>query len=111
MLTLFVSDTYDSIETHKLSPLEHDNSKTNEQNAQNLMLEFDSIIKESPTGLCFGFERPTALDAHLVVFIARMLDVGRDDLLPSSLTQYASKLMEGEEWKAVMQGRTTTPVH
>jgi hypothetical protein len=73
------------------------------------MLQFDTIIKESPTELCFGLEEPTALDAHLVVFIARMQDIGRDDLLPPGLSQYASRLMEGQEWKAVMQGRRTIP--
>ena len=71
------------------------------------MRDFDENINGHSTGLCFGFKRPTALDAHLVVFIARMLDIGRTDIMPSGLRQYASVLMAGDEWKDVMKGRST----
>ena len=55
----------------------------------------------------FGLSHPTALDVHLAVFIARMLDVGRDDIIPEKLRQYGARIAETKEWKDVMQGRKT----
>ncbi len=98
---------YSSISTNKLEPLQRQNAAVNEQKAVDLMKEFNENIKAYPTGLCFGFEKPTALDGHLVVFIARMLDIGRIDVIPTDLKQYATRLMAGDEWKGVMQGRST----
>lgn len=48
-----------------------------------------------------------ALDAHLVVFIARMRDVDSFELIPQRLAQYADTAMESAEWKQVMGGRRT----
>ena len=57
----------------------------------------------------FGSDRPSALDAHLVVFIARMQDVGKDDLIPDALQAYARTAFAMAEFKAVMGGRRTLP--
>lgn len=57
----------------------------------------------------FGLEQASALDAHLVPFIARMRDVGRYEIVPSSLQKYAEEAQKTEEWKTVMQGRSTVP--
>jgi hypothetical protein len=81
--------------------------KANEHKAIALMKEFDENIRNHSTGSCFGFNKPTALDAHLLVFIARMMDKGRNDIIPAGLKQYAAELMESNEWKGVMQGRST----
>lgn len=55
----------------------------------------------------FGLESPTALDAHLVVFIERMREVGRGELIPAGLQAYADKAKAGKAWEGVMQGRRT----
>jgi hypothetical protein len=55
----------------------------------------------------FGLPQPSALDAHLIVFIARMKDAGRKDIIPERLVKYADAAMEQKEWKDVMQGRGT----
>ena len=55
----------------------------------------------------FGLGHPTALDAHLVVFIARLKDVGRHDIVPEKLMAYAERAWASESYKAVMQGRKT----
>jgi glutathione S-transferase len=55
----------------------------------------------------FGTAEPTALDAHVVPFIARLLDVGRDGMLQDRVRAYAERAFEGEPWKDVMQGRRT----
>lgn len=71
------------------------------------MRELDTNIRESSTGFCLGIQKPSALDAHLVVFVARMLDVGREYIIPTDLKAYANRLMKGPEWKGIMQGRST----
>ena len=55
----------------------------------------------------FGAAVPTALDAHLVTFIARLKDIGRTDLVPDALVRYADLAMETPEWRGVMNGRKT----
>lgn len=55
----------------------------------------------------FGLKDPTALDAHAVIFIARLKDVGRHDIVPARLLAYAERAWETEEYKALMQGRKT----
>jgi hypothetical protein len=58
----------------------------------------------------FNLQQPTALDAHLVVFIQRMCDVGREALIPESLRSYAEKATQTPEWTKVMEGRKSTMV-
>ena len=87
--------------------LEEDTVKTNEEKARVLMKEFEDILNDSQSGWCYGLPQPSALDAHLIVFIARMFDVKRAELIPERLKEYADKAMAGAEWQAVMQGRNT----
>ncbi|KAL2783001.1 hypothetical protein BJX66DRAFT_319328 [Aspergillus keveii] len=81
--------------------------------ARALMERFEGLItgplargEETPSWL-FALPHLTVLDYHLAVFIARMLDVGRDDIIPDKLRKYAALVWETAEWKAVMQGRKT----
>ena len=87
----------------------------NEQE-RSLLFAFDSLLQSpSPSKAqngatgpwLFGLTHPTALDAHLVVFIGRMRDVGREGLIPERLGAYADRAMAGPEWGDVMQGRRT----
>jgi hypothetical protein len=55
----------------------------------------------------WGYQRPTALDADLLVLLARLQDVGRDGIIPQELKEYAEKAYQTPEWIEVMQGRTT----
>ena len=81
----------------------------NIKRAKALTQDLEKVVKDSPTDWCFGLDQPSALDAHLVVFIARMQDVDRADLIPETLRQYAAKAMKTDEWQSVMQGRSTRP--
>lgn len=76
------------------------------------MAEIESIrlahASERNFSYIFGTNGPTALDAHLVVFIKRMRDVDRADLIPEGMGAWADVLMEAEEWKGVMGGREGT---
>ena len=57
----------------------------------------------------FGTAHPTAFDAHLVVYVARMRDVGRGELIPGRVMEYLDRATEGVEWKEMMDGRRTVP--
>lgn len=58
----------------------------------------------------FGTEDPTALDAHLVIFLTRLQDVGRHEFIPAELQVYADMAMETPAFNAVFldvpSGRT-----
>ncbi|KAF2102972.1 hypothetical protein NA57DRAFT_63700 [Rhizodiscina lignyota] len=56
-----------------------------------------------------GLPQPSALDAHLVTFIARLEDAGRTNLVPPRLSTYCADARETEEWRRIMQGRKTAP--
>lgn len=72
------------------------------------LLRDPKAIAETSGGLwLFGFRNPSALDAHLITFLARLRDIGLRDIIPVSLDRYASEAMETVQWKGVMQGRTT----
>lgn len=79
------------------------------ERARLLMKEFEFLLpgENSGSNWLFGLPQPSALDAHLVVFIARMMDVGKKDVIPEALAKYAEVAMEKSEWKDVMQGRRT----
>ena len=56
----------------------------------------------------FGTEiGATALDAHTLAFVARLLDARREDLVPRSVRVWAGRLMTGEAWQEVTGGRGT----
>jgi hypothetical protein len=92
----------------------------NVEKARSLMKEFESHLSPESANVAiangtsnvangpwlFGLDQPTALDAHLVVFIARMRDIGRgDELIPGGLGRYADLAMQRAEWDKTMQGR------
>ena len=79
-----------------------------EERAKNLLLKIEALAPESPSQWLFG-QKPCALDAHLIPFIARMREVERENLIPQGLGQYADWAMRGKEWTELMNGRTTMP--
>lgn len=73
-----------------------------EKLATDLLSSLNELAPDVPGQWLFG-EKPTALDAHLLVFMARMRDVGRQNLIPERLEKYASWAMESREWKEIME--------
>lgn len=57
----------------------------------------------------FGTAHPTAFDAHLVVYVARMRDVGRGELIPGRVMEYLERAMDGAEWREMTKGGKTVP--
>ena len=81
-------------------------TEKNVKKASELMASLERLVEKS-NGWLFG-QKPTALDAHLVVFIARMTDVGRESLIPDKLRQWAQWAMQGPEWTKIREGRQST---
>lgn len=76
------------------------------ERARVLLLEFSASLPQGSQWL-FGLQSPSALDAHLIPFLVRLKDVGRQELVPSNLMEYVERCEGMEEWKDMMQGRST----
>lgn len=79
---------------------------SNAVKAKTLVAKFERLLVSDKQWL-FGLDNPTALDAHLVVFIARMKDVGREELIGARLLQYFDHAAESEVFRRLMDGRRT----
>jgi len=75
--------------------------------ARSLLLELEKLVVPDRGPWLFGLDAATALDAHLVVFIARLRDVGREELIPHGISLYGDRAMETPEWRNFMDGRRT----
>ncbi|KAH8812214.1 hypothetical protein F5884DRAFT_784746 [Xylogone sp. PMI_703] len=67
----------------------------------------DLLNQQPPESWVFGSSSPTALDAHLIIFIARLCDIGRKDLIPKRVLEYGEMATKTPEWDQVMQGKRT----
>ncbi|KAI1614873.1 hypothetical protein EDD37DRAFT_404837 [Exophiala viscosa] len=112
-----ISDRYRKALEFKLAVIKRDKtgglvpSETakNEKHARELLASLENCLGR-PDQWIYG-SQPTALDAHLVVFMARMSDVGRDQLIPEKLKQYGAWAMQSPEWIKMMDGRKTMIPH
>ncbi|KIW72337.1 hypothetical protein PV04_00537 [Phialophora macrospora] len=50
---------------------------------------------------------PTAVDAHTVVFIARLLDSKREHLIPADVLAYGRPKLQAKEWLGITKGNPT----
>ncbi|KAK4574113.1 hypothetical protein LTR86_001874 [Recurvomyces mirabilis] len=93
----------------KVDGVQPDIIKLNEKRASAFSEKCEHMLLPGQTWL-FGTQLPTALDAHLVVFLARMKDLKRTDLVPGKLGEYLERATNDREWLEVMKGRTSTMV-
>lgn len=82
-----------------------------EQQARTYLSKISELLSKHQTtsqSWIFGADvGPTALDAHTVVFIARLLDAKREYLIPENVLKYGKWARKGKEWMAVNEGRPT----
>ncbi|CAJ2500532.1 Uu.00g033850.m01.CDS01 [Anthostomella pinea] len=90
----------------KVKGVDSDTITHTEQRARAVVKELETLLVDGQPWL-FGSKRPSALDAHFVVFLRRMRDVKREDLLSRRLIQYCDEAMTMPEWEKVMEGRKT----
>jgi hypothetical protein len=74
-----------------------------------LLNELDALLNPAVGPWMFGSDTATALDGNLVPFIARLRELGMDELVPEGIIRYANAAMAKPEWTSVMQGRRTMP--
>lgn len=96
-----------SVRATRFPALEAETVAAEEEKTSTLLSRVEILLDVSTSPWIFGTEEPTALDTHLVPLIARLLDVGRESMLPVKVKGYALRAFETEEWKAVMQDRKT----
>jgi hypothetical protein len=89
------------------------------ERARNLLSEYESILPKQESisndgqtngrsgPWLFGLTDPSALDAHLIVFVARMRDVGRSNIVPKAVSDYVDQAINQPEWQAMMEDRKT----
>ena len=82
-----------------------------EQQARTYLDKVSELLSKhataSPTWI-FGPEvGPTALDAHTIVFIARLIDAKREHVIAENMLAYGKWALKGKEWMAVNEGRPT----
>lgn len=76
---------------------------------KDLLHEIGEVLQVSRTDWILSTTLPTALDAHVIVFVARLKDAGRGELVPGRIIDYADKQMETNLWKDMVQGQGTVP--
>lgn len=109
-----------------LKALHHERIDSAEQQAQNLLQrisnEYNTPRNDEGNPLprsgywIFGDTiGPTVLDAHVVPFIARLVESGRHSLVPENLSEYARRIVKGKDggqplsqWLEVTHGRRTS---
>ena len=96
-----------SLRRDKVNALEPTKTESEIENATAYLAEMASLLRPDAGQWLFGEQRPTALDANLVVMIARLQDVGRYYIIPDSLKKYGDMAMSTPEWLEVMQDRRT----
>ena len=94
------------IQSEKVDALAPEYVQSMVEQASQLMEDMQSYLPDHARWL-FGLSEPSALDAHLITFIARMRDVGRDEIIPARLQAYAEAAQKTPEWNSVVVGGTT----
>lgn len=95
-----------SVEENKIGSITPVRVEEELQRTRSILSTFNSRLSKGQGPWLFG-DRPTALDAHVVIFLARLQDVGRANVIPPELETYLALAMETREWQAVMAGRRT----
>ncbi|CRG87495.1 hypothetical protein PISL3812_04513 [Talaromyces islandicus] len=102
------------VKRNKVDGLRPEVTSEMERRTRDLMKKIEPLLSAAQdlakNDWLFNLQQPTALDAHLVVFIQRMRDVGREALIPETLRRYAEKATKTPEWAQVMGDRKSTMV-
>jgi hypothetical protein len=95
------------LQRDKITALEPEKRQAELSKAKEYLEAVSALLKPEEGPWLFGQYRPTELDAHLVVMIARLQDVGHHQIIPKMLKKYAEEAYATPEWKEIMEDRTT----
>ena len=107
----FTNELESSHEKTLVHALEEDPVQHAEQQTRHFFMEVGkqrNLYGREGSPWIFG-DLPTALDAQMIVFVARLVDVKRTDLVTNECLECARKSWSLPEWQATMQGRATMP--
>lgn len=98
-----------SIVSKEIPSLKRESAELAIVKTSDFLHEICEMSQKSQTAWILDTTHPTALDAHVIVFLARLKDAGRRELIPARIIDYAGKQMDTVVWKEMMQGRSTIP--
>jgi hypothetical protein len=95
-----------SIESEKLGGLHPEVVTAEVERARGFLTEIVELMSKRNSNAekshwIFGGDSPTALDASLVVFLVRMQDVGRTELIPPRLRHMADVVSATPEFSSI----------
>lgn len=106
LMVVFLNFSHDTFHSNTFDP---DNVAYVEGVVLDFVKSLGKVIRERPTPTTYLFgDKPTILDAHATALLARLLDLGRDDLIcDPDIRDYALGIMNTEEWQRITHGRRT----
>jgi hypothetical protein len=80
-----------------------------ENEARRVIAKAEVVMARSNGPWIYGLHGPTALDAHFVIFLRRMKEVGYSDYFPEIISRYLSYAEGTKEFQDTMRGEDTLP--
>lgn len=108
-----------SHDTKFRTTLDPETIETTEAQARDFIRSISSLVRRrqeqaqqsgESSGIYIFGSKPCVADAVATALLARLIDVGRDDLFDDAAAKdYTSRVRQSDEWKAFMQDRRTVP--
>ncbi|KIW90375.1 uncharacterized protein Z519_09020 [Cladophialophora bantiana CBS 173.52] len=95
----------------KVKGLQAPSVAENIEKAKGFCNKMDCLLANRPSSesmYLFG-DNPTVLDAHTLPFLIRMLDVGKEFIIPDGLAKYIGTLKRQQEWQGITPNVKTIP--
>ena len=93
----------------EIPSLKRENAERAIGKTRDLLHDIGEMLQVSETNWILDTAHPTALDAHIIVFVARLEDAGHRELVPARIVDYAHRQMDTVVWKEVVQEHGTVP--
>ncbi len=95
------------MQNEKVNGVTADEIETQITNTKAFLNKVAKFYEPSNGTWLWGRITPTALDIHVAVFLARLEDVGRGELVPNELALFHEAVSKTTKWAEVYQGRST----
>jgi hypothetical protein len=106
LLTRYISTKSKTFEDTEAAAL---NITAAENEARNLIAKTELVMARNNGPWIYGSYGPTALDAHFILFLRRMKDVGHYIFFTERISRYLTDAEKTPEFQHIMQGRDTVP--
>ena len=96
-----------SVQNEKVNGVTLEEIDSQKYNAYEFLQKIAELYEPDKGPWLWGRSSPSALDVHVAVFLGRLHDVGRAELVPEKLVPFYDMAKETKEWNDVYQGRKT----